>query len=233
MKRSKRYNQIAAKLEKSKEYLLDEAISLMKEVASTKFDESVEVAVRLGVDPRHADQMVRGTVSLPNGTGKTVRVLVLTKGTKEKEAQEAGADHVGLDDYLEKIQQGWLDCDVIIATPDVMSSVGKLGKVLGPKGMMPNPKSGTVTFDIGQAVKDVKAGKIDFRVDRNGNLHAAVGKISFEVSKIKENIKAFLETVLRLKPTTAKGQYLRSVTLSTTMGPGIKLDRAALIDELK
>jgi large subunit ribosomal protein L1 len=233
MKRSKRYNQIATKLEKSKEYLLDEAISLMKEVASTKFDESVEVAVRLGVDPRHADQMVRGTVSLPNGTGKTVRVLVLTKGTKEKEAQEAGADHVGLDDYLEKIQQGWLDCDVIIATPDVMSSVGKLGKVLGPKGMMPNPKSGTVTFDIGQAVKDVKAGKIDFRVDRNGNLHAAVGKISFEVSKIKENIKAFLETVLRLKPTTAKGQYLRSVTLSTTMGPGIKLDRAALIDELK
>lgn len=233
MKRSNRYNQIAAKLDKSKEYLLEEAISLMKEVASTKFDESVEVAVRLGVDPRHADQMVRGTVSLPNGTGKTVRVLVLTKGTKEKEAQEAGADHVGLDDYLEKLQQGWLDCDVIIATPDVMSIVGKLGKVLGPKGMMPNPKSGTVTFDIGQAVKEVKAGKIDFRVDRNGNLHAAVGKISFEVSKIKENIKAFLETVLRLKPTSAKGQYLRSVTLSTTMGPGIKLDRTALIDELK
>jgi len=233
MKRSNRYNQSAAKLDKSKEYLLEEAISLMKEAASTKFDESVEVAVRLGVDPRHADQMVRGTVSLPNGTGKTVRVLVLTKGTKEKEAQEAGADHVGLDDYLEKLQQGWLDCDVIIATPDVMSIVGKLGKVLGPKGMMPNPKSGTVTFEIGQAVKEVKAGKIDFRVDRNGNLHAAVGKISFEVSKIKENIKAFLETVLRLKPTTAKGQYLRSVTLSTTMGPGIKLDRTALIDELK
>lgn len=233
MKRSNRYNQIAAKLDKTKEYLLEEAISLMKEATSTKFNESVEVAVRLGVDPRHADQMVRGTVSLPNGTGKTARVLVLTKGTKEKEAQEAGADHVGLDDYLEKLQQGWLDCDVIIATPDVMSSVGKLGKVLGPKGMMPNPKSGTVTFEIGQAVKEVKAGKIDFRVDRNGNLHAAVGKISFEAPKIKENIKAFLETVLRLKPTTAKGQYLRSVTLSTTMGPGIKLDRAALIDELK
>ncbi|HEX9973011.1 MAG TPA: 50S ribosomal protein L1 [bacterium] len=233
MKRSKRYNQIASKIEIGKEYLLDEAISLIKETPTTKFDESIEVAVRLGVDPRHADQMVRGTVALPNGTGKTVRVLVLTKGTKEKEAQEAGADLVGLDDYLEKLQQGWLDCDVIIATPDVMSSVGKLGKVLGPKGMMPNPKSGTVTFDVGQAVKEVKAGKIDFRVDRNGNLHAAVGKISFEVSKIKENVKAFLETVLRLKPTTAKGLYLRSVTVSTTMGPGITLNRAALIEELK
>jgi large subunit ribosomal protein L1 len=233
MKRSKRYNQIASKIEIGKEYLLDEAISLIKEIPTTKFDESIEVAVRLGVDPRHADQMVRGTVALPNGTGKTVRVLVLTKGTKEKEAQEAGADLVGLDDYLEKLQQGWLDCDVIIATPDVMSSVGKLGKVLGPKGMMPNPKSGTVTFDVGQAVKAVKAGKIDFRVDRNGNLHAAVGKISFEVAKIKENVKAFLETVLRLKPTTAKGLYLRSVTVSTTMGPGITLNRAALIEELK
>lgn len=233
MKRSKRYIQTESKIEKSKEYLLEEAISLMKEMTATKFDESVEVAVRLGVDPRHADQMVRGTVSLPNGTGKTVRVLVLTKGTKEKEAQEAGADHVGLDDFLEKLQQGWLDCDVIIATPDVMSSVGKLGKILGPKGMMPNPKSGTVTFEVGQAVKEVKAGKIDFRVDRNGNLHAAVGKISFEVSKVKENVKAFLETVLRLKPATAKGQYLRSVTLSTTMGPGVKLNRAALLEELK
>lgn len=233
MKRSKRYKQIASKVERGKEYTLDEAITLLKEFASTKFDESVEVAVRLGVDPRHADQMVRGTVSLPNGTGKTVRVLVLTKGSKEKEAQEAGADHVGLDEYIEKLQQGWLDCDVIIATPDVMSTVGKLGKVLGPKGMMPNPKSGTVTFEVGQTVKEVKAGKIDFRVDRNGILHVATGKISFEVSKIKENVKAFLEMVMRLKPTSAKGQYLRSVTLSTTMGPGIRLDRATLMDELK
>jgi len=233
MERSKRYQQIVSKLEGGKEYLLDEAVALVKEFATTKFDQSIEVAVRLGVDPRHADQMVRGTVSLPNGTGKTVRVLVLTKGSKEKEAQDAGADFVGLDEYVEKLQQGWLECDVIIATPDVMSIVGKLGKVLGPKGMMPNPKSGTVSFEVGQAVKEVKAGKIDFRVDRNGNLHAAVGKTSFDISKIKENIKAFLETVLRLKPTTAKGQYLRSVTLSTTMGPGIKLDRAALIDELK
>lgn len=233
MKRSKRYQQIVSKLEKGKEYLLDEAVALLKEFATTKFDQSIEVAVRLGVDPRHADQMVRGTVTLPNGTGKTARVLVLTKGSKEKEAQDAGADFVGLDEYVEKLQQGWLDCDVIIATPDVMSIVGKLGKVLGPKGMMPNPKSGTVSFEVGQAVKEVKAGKIDFRVDRNGNLHAAVGKTSFDISKIKENVKAFLETVLRLKPTTAKGQYLRSVTLSTTMGPGVKLDRAALLDELK
>ncbi len=233
MKRSKRYKKISSKIEKGKEYNLDEAITLLKELATTKFDESVEVALKLGIDPRHADQMVRGTVSLPNGTGKTVRVLVLTKGSKEKESQEAGADYVGLDEYVEKIQQGWLDCDVIIATPDVMSTVGKLGKILGPKGMMPNPKSGTVTFEVGQAVKDVKAGKIDFRVDRNGNLHVAAGKISFDVPKIKENIKAFLETVLRIKPASAKGQYIRSVILSTTMGPGIPLDRAALLDELK
>lgn len=233
MQHSKRYKQISGKVERGKEYSLEEAISLLKEVASTKFDESVEVAVRLGVDPRHADQMIRGTVSLPNGTGKTVRVLVMTKGGKEKEAQEAGADHVGLDEYIEKIQQGWSDCDVIIATPDVMSMVGKLGKILGPKGMMPNPKSGTVTFEVGQAVKEVKAGKIDFRVDRNGNLHVAAGKISFEVSKIKENVKAFLEMVMRLKPASAKGQYLRSVTLSSTMGPGIRLDRSALLEEMK
>ncbi len=233
MKRSKRYLQAASKIEKGKAYTLDEAITLLKSTASAKFDESVEVAVNLGVDPKYADQMVRGTVTLPNGTGKTVRVLVLTKGAKEKEALDAGADYVGLDEYIEKIQQGWLDCDVIIATPDVMSVVGKLGKILGPKGMMPNPKSGTVTFEVGQAVRETKAGKIDFRVDRNGILHVAVGKISFEVAKIKENIKAFLETVLRLKPATAKGQYLQAVTLSTTMGPGIPLDRAALLDELK
>lgn len=233
MKRSRRYKSITSKIEQGKEYNLDEAITLLKELASAKFDESIEIAVRLGVDPRHADQMVRGTVSLPNGTGKTVRVLVLTKGGKEKEAQEAGADYVGLDEYVEKIQQGWLDCDVIIATPDVMSNVGKLGKILGPKGMMPNPKSGTVTFEVGQSVKDIKAGKIDFRVDRNGNLHVAAGKISFEVAKIKENVKAFFEMVLRLKPASAKGQYIRSVTLSTTMGAGIPLDRAALMDELK
>jgi len=233
MKRSKRYNEANAKIEKGREYSLDDAIALLKELPVMKFDESVEVALKLGVNPKHADQMVRGTVSLPNGTGKTARVLVFTKGSKEKEAQEAGADFVGMDDYVAKIQQGWLECDVIIATPDAMSVIGRLGKVLGPKGMMPNPKSGTVTMDIAKAVKEVKAGKIEFRVDRNGNLHVALGKISFDAPKIKENILSFVDTVIRMKPAAAKGQYIRSATVTTTMGPGIKLDRTALLDELK
>lgn len=233
MKRSKRYSEAVTKVEKGKGYSLDEAIALLKELPKAKFDESIEVALKLGVNPKHADQMVRGTVSLPNGTGKTARVLVLTKGAKEKEAQDAGADFVGLGEYAEKLQQGWLDCDVIIATPDAMSVVGKLGKILGPKGMMPNPKSGTVTMDVGRAVKEVKAGKIEFRVDRNGNLHVAVGKISFDAPKIKENILSFVDTVVRMKPVAAKGQYLRSATVTTTMGPGILIDRAALLDELK
>lgn len=233
MKRSKRYNEQVAKLGKGQTYGLEPAVEIMKNTASAKFDESIDIAVRLGVDPRHADQMVRGTVALPHGTGKTVRVLVLTKGGKEKEAKEAGADYVGMDEYVEKLQQGWLECDVIIATPDAMSTVGKLGRILGPKGMMPNPKSGTVTFEVGQAIKDVKAGRIDFRVDRNGNLHVAAGKASFTAAQIKDNVKAFLEMIVRLKPASAKGQYIRSVTLSTTMGPGVKLDRAALMDELK
>ncbi len=233
MKRSKRYSEAVTKVENGKEYSLEEAIALLKDLPKTKFDESVEVALRLGVDPKHADQMVRGTVSLPNGTGKTVRVLVLTKGAKEKEAQDAGADFVGLDEYAEKLQKGWLECDVIIATPDAMSVVGKLGKILGPKGMMPNPKSGTVTMDVAKAVKDVKAGKIEFRVDRNGNLQVAAGKLSFDAPKIKENILSFMDTVVRMKPAAAKGQYLRRVTVTTTMGPGVLLDRAALLDELK
>ncbi|NOZ62941.1 MAG: 50S ribosomal protein L1 [Calditrichaeota bacterium] len=233
MKRSKRYKEAFAKLEKGKTYSLDDAIKMMKELPKAKFDESIEVALRLGVNPRHADQMVRGTVTLPHGTGKTVKVLVLTKGGKQKEAEEAGADYVGLDEYVEKIQQGWLDCDVIIATPDAMGAVGKLGRVLGPKGLMPNPKSGTVTMEVGRAVKEVKAGKIEFRVDRNGNLHAAVGKVSFDEGKIKENVLAFVDTVVRLKPASAKGQYLRAATITTTMSPGIPLDRSALIDELK
>ena len=233
MKRSKRYIKANANIEKGKDYTLDDAIALLKELPKMKFDESVEIVLRLGVDPKHADQMIRGTVSLPNGTGKTVRVLVLTKGSKEKEAQEAGADFVGMDEYVEKIRQGWLECDVIIATPDAMSVVGKLGKILGPKGMMPNPKSGTVTMDVVKAVKEVKAGKIEFRVDRNGNLHAAIGKISFDIPKIKENILSFLDTVVRMKPSAAKGQYIKSATVTTTMGPGISLDRAALLDELK
>ncbi len=233
MKRSKRYAEANSKLERGKEYTLDDAIALLKEMPKAKFDESIEVALRLGVDPRQADQMVRGTVSLPNGTGKTARVLVLTKGAKEKEAQDAGADFVGLEEYAEKIQNGWLDCDVIIATPDAMGVIGKLGKILGPKGMMPNPKSGTVTMDVAKAVKEVKAGKIEFRVDRNGNLHVAVGKLSFAAPKIKENIISFVDTVMRMKPSSAKGQYLRSASITSTMGPGIKLDRAALLDELK
>jgi len=233
MKRSKRYKQSVSKLDRSKQYTLGEAIELIKSLPHAKFDESVEVALRLGVNPRHADQMVRGTVTLPNGTGKTVRVLVLTKGGKEKEAQAAGADYVGLEEYVEKIQGGWLECDVIIATPDAMGIVGKLGRILGPKGMMPNPKSGTVTMDVAQAVNEIKAGKIEFRVDRNGNLHAAVGKLSFDANKIKENMLAFLDMVVRLRPTSAKGQYLRAATVTTTMGPGIALERSALLDELK
>ncbi|MDW7679818.1 MAG: 50S ribosomal protein L1 [bacterium] len=233
MKRSKRYKQSVSKLDRSKQYTLGEAIELIKSLPHAQFDESVEVALRLGVNPRHADQMVRGTVTLPNGTGKTVRVLVLTKGGKEKEAQAAGADYVGLEEYVEKIQGGWLECDVIIATPDAMGVVGKLGRILGPKGMMPNPKSGTVTMDVAQAVNEIKAGKIEFRVDRNGNLHAAVGKLSFDANKIKENMLAFLDMVVRLRPTSAKGQYLRAATVTTTMGPGIALERSALLDELK
>ena len=233
MKRSKRYKQAASKVEKGRGYTLDEAIDLLKQLPKANFDESVEVALRLGVNPRHADQMVRGTVTLPNGTGKTAKVLVLTKGSKEKEAQDTGADYVGLDEYVEKIQQGWLDCDVIIATPDVMGVVGKLGRILGPRGMMPNPKSGTVTMEVANAVKEVKAGKIEFRVDRNGNLHAAVGKLSFDKDKLKENILAFVDTVIRLKPASAKGQYLRAATVTSTMGPGVPIERNALLDELK
>lgn len=233
MKRSKRYLDIRKKIESGKEYSLDDAISLLKATANAKFDETVDVALRLGVDPRHADQMIRGAVSMPHGIGKTVRVLVLTKGIKETEAKEAGADYIGLDDYLEKIQQGWLEFDVIIATPDVMGAVGKLGKILGPKGLMPNPKSGTVTMDVGKAVKEVKAGKIEFRVDRTGIVHVGVGKVSFDQNKIKDNVKAFVDTIIRMKPASAKGQYLRSATITSTMGVGIRLDRSMLLEEIK
>ncbi|MGQ9559602.1 MAG: 50S ribosomal protein L1 [Candidatus Oleimicrobiaceae bacterium] len=233
MKRSRRFQEALSKRDPSKQYPLDEAVKLVKEAATAKFDETVEISVRLGVDPRHADQMVRGSVTLPHGLGKTKRVLVLTKGEKEKEALDAGADYVGLDEYLEKIQGGWLDFDAVVATPDVMGQVGKLGKILGPRGLMPNPKSGTVTFNVAEAVKEIKAGKVDFRVDKYGILHVPLGKVSFPADKLVENVKAFMETVIRLKPTTAKGQYVRSVTLSSTMGPGIKLDRAALLDEVR
>ncbi|MEX2282137.1 MAG: 50S ribosomal protein L1 [Gemmatimonadota bacterium] len=201
----------------------DEAVKLVKENAFAKFDETVEVAVRLGVDPRHADQVVRGTVVLPHGTGKSVRVLVVAQGDKAKEAQDAGADFVGME-YIQKITDGWLDFDVAVATPDVMGQFGKLGRVLGPRGLMPSPKAGTVTFDIGKAVKEIKAGKIEFRVDKTGNLHAPIGRVSFDQQKLAANLEAFMDTVVRAKPSSAKGTYIRSVTVSSTMGPGVRID---------
>jgi large subunit ribosomal protein L1 len=225
MKESKRYKESASKLDAKKNHTIDEAVSVVKEMATAKFVESIDVAVRLGVDPKKADQAVRGTVSLPHGIGKEVRVLVLTKPPRDEEAKAAGADHAGLADYIQQIQGGWSDVDVVIATPDVMGEVGKLGKILGPRGLMPNPKSGTVTNDVAKAVQEVKAGKIEFRVDKAGIVHAGVGKVDFEENKLVENIQAFLSTVVRLKPTTAKGTYIKSIHLSSTMGPGVKIDR--------
>jgi large subunit ribosomal protein L1 len=213
-----------SKVDAQRAYQLNEASSLVKDITTTKFDASVDVAVRLGVDPRKANQMVRGTVSLPHGTGKTVRVLVLCTPDKEAEAKEAGADHVGLDDYIEKIKGGWTDIDVIITTPTVMGKVGALGKILGPRGLMPNPKTGTVTMEVGKAVSEVKAGKIDFKVDKYGIIHASVGKVSFSPDKIEENAKELLSTIMRLKPSAAKGTYLKSIYMSSTMSPGIQID---------
>lgn len=223
-KRGKKYKKAAEGIDRQKYYDLEDAIKMVLDRSYAKFDESVEVAIRLGVDPRHADQMVRGSVVLPHGTGKEVKVLVFAKGEKEREAREAGADYVGGEEYAEKIQKGWLDFDRVIATPDMMSLVGKLGKILGPRGLMPNPKVGTVTFDIGRVVRESKAGKVDFRVDKTGIIHVAVGKVSFGVSKIMENIKALLDLVIRLKPPSSKGVYLKAIALSSTMGPGIKVD---------
>ncbi|MDZ7362860.1 MAG: 50S ribosomal protein L1 [candidate division KSB1 bacterium] len=230
---SRRFKALQKQVEPGKEYSLEEAVKLLKKTATAKFDESVEVAVRLGVDPRHADQAVRGTVALPHGTGKSVRVLVLCKSAKEKEAKDAGADYVGFDEYIRKINDGWFDFDVMIATPDVMGEVGKLGKILGPRGLMPNPKSGTVTFDVAKAVQEVKAGKIEFRVDKTGILHVNVGKASFSEPQLVDNIRTFMDTVVRLKPASAKGQYIRSVTISSTMGPGIAIDRNGMMAEAK
>jgi len=226
MKLTKKQKEVKKNVELNKDYKIAEAIALVKKFAKAKFDESVDLAVNLGVDPKHADQVVRGTVSLPHGTGKTVKVLVIAKPEKQQEAIDAGADHVGFEDYLKKIQDGWTDIDVIIAAPDTMSELGKLGKVLGPRGLMPNPKSGTVTPNIGQAVKEVKAGKIDFRVDKNGTVHSAIGKASFSEQQLVDNVTTFINMIIKLKPAAAKGTYIKSLTVSSTMGPGIKIDRA-------
>ncbi len=211
---------------------LAEAVKLVKQTARAKFDETIVVSSHLGVDPRHSDQLVRGTVVLPHGTGKSLRVLVLAKGEKQQEALAAGADFAGSEEFVKKIQDGWLDVDAIVATPDMMGEVGKLGRVLGPRGLMPNPKSGTVTFDVTKAVKELKAGKIEFRVDKGANVHAPVGKASFSEDKLLDNARAFLRELMRSKPTAAKGHYVRSLTISSTMGPGITLDPAAITAEL-
>ena len=216
------------KIEPGKQYTLTEASKMVKDVTFTKFDASVDIDIRLGVDPRKANQMVRGVVTLPHGTGKETRVLVLCTPDKEDEAKQAGADHVGLDDYIEKIQQGWTDIDVIITMPSVMAKIGKLGRVLGPRGLMPNPKSGTVTMEIGKAVQEVKAGKIDFKVDKFGIVHTSIGKVSFTAEKITENAREFIHTLMKLKPTATKGTYLRSIYISSTMSPGIRIDAKAI-----
>jgi large subunit ribosomal protein L1 len=226
---TKNQKAIAEKFDADKAYSLTEASSLVKELSNAKFDASVDLAVRLGVDPRKANQMVRGTVSLPHGTGKTVRVLVLCNPDKEQEAKDAGADFVGLDEYVAKIKDGWTDVDVIITTPQVMGKVGALGRILGPRGLMPNPKSGTVTMEVGKAVQDVKAGKIDFKVDKYGIIHASVGKVSFSSDKLVENTQEVLSTLMRLKPAAAKGTYMMSIYLSSTMGPGIRVDHKSAV----
>ncbi len=227
MKRSKRYRELVGKIDRDVEYGVEEGVQLLKSLSAAKFDETVEVAMRLGVDPRHADQMVRGTVTLPHGTGKTVRVLVFAKGEKVDQALEAGADFAGLDEYIEKIKAGWLDFDVAVASPDVMGMVGRLGKILGTRGLMPNPKSGTVTPDVASAVKEIKAGKIDFRVDKTGIIHSGIGKMSFGQEQIVENLRTFVNAIIKLKPAAAKGTYLRSISISSTMSPGIFLDRSS------
>jgi len=221
-----------AKIDRTKRYTLEEAIKLVKEVAYANFDESVDIAVRLGVDPRHSDQMVRGAVVLPHGIGKKIRVLVFAKGEKEKEAIEAGADYVGAEEYIEKIKQGWLEFDRVIAIPQMMSQVGKLGKILGPRGLMPNPKMGTVTMDVATAVKEAKAGKIEYKVDKAGIIHAPVGRVSFDEQKLKENILTLMEDIIRRKPPSAKGTYIKSIAISSTMGPGIKIDPQSILSQL-
>jgi large subunit ribosomal protein L1 len=221
----KKFRAAAASFDRTRAYPAREAVEKVKGAAFARFDESVDVSLNLGVDPRHADQIVRGTVVLPHGVGKTVRVLVLAAGDRAKEAEAAGADMVGVE-YIQKIKDGWLDCDVIVATPDLMGQVGQLGRVLGPRGLMPNPKSGTVTMDVAKAVREVKAGKIEFRVDKTGNIHAPIGKVSFPVDQLHQNLTAFLDAVVRAKPAAAKGEFIRTVTVSSTMGPGARVDTA-------
>jgi large subunit ribosomal protein L1 len=230
---SKRYASARGRLEPERQYSLDEALTLVKDVSTAKFDESVDLSFRLGVDPKHADQMVRGAVVLPNGIGKTVRVAVFAKGEKEREAREAGADVVGAEDLVERIQGGWMDFDTTVATPDLMGQVGRLGKVLGPRGLMPNPKLGTVTFDVGRAVREAKAGKVEFRVDKAGNVHTPIGKRSFGPEQLRANALALIEAIIRAKPAAAKGTYLRSLTVSTTMSPGIPVDAVGVANQFK
>jgi large subunit ribosomal protein L1 len=231
--RGKKYEEARKSVDRNKRYDLEMGIQILKDTAKAKFDESVDMAIRLGVNPKHSDQMVRGTVALPHGVGKKVRVLVFAKGEKEKEARDAGADFVGADDLAEKITGGWTDFDKAIATPDMMGTVGKLGKILGPRGLMPNPKVGTVTFEVGRAVKELKAGRVEFKVEKTGIVHTTVGKVSFEEGKLKENVLALMDVIIRAKPASSKGTYLKSIAISTTMGPGIKLDPNALRGAMK
>lgn len=229
----KKINEARGKIDSTKRYELREALELLKELSYARFDESVEMAVRLGVNPRHADQMVRGSVVLPNGIGRVPRVLVFAKGDKEREARDAGADYVGGDDLAQKISEGWLEFDRTAATPDMMSVVGKLGKILGPRGLMPNPKTGTVSPDIGQVVEEIKSGKVEFRVDKAGIVHVGIGKVSFELDSLEANATALLETLTRVKPATSKGKYMKGISLSSTMGPGIKLDELAVANAFR
>ena len=227
-RRGKKYTAARAQIAADRAYSIEEAIPLVQKVKFAKFDETVELTLRLGVDPKHADQMVRGTVVLPHGLGKTKKVLVIAGGEKQKEAQDAGADFVGGEELVEKIQGGWMDFEAVVATPDMMRAVGKLGKVLGPRGLMPNPKTGTVTQDIAKAIREIKAGKVEFRVDKTGIVHAPVGKISFETSKLVDNTKALVDSIMKAKPAAAKGKYVKSVTICSTMGPGIRIDTTSI-----
>lgn len=228
-KKGKKYQESLKQIDAEKAYNIDEAVGLVKKTATANFDETIEAAIRLGIDTRKNDQQVRGAVVLPNGTGKTVRVLVFAKGDKVKEAEEAGADYVGDQEYINKISQGWFDFDVVVATPDMMAEVGKIGRILGPKGLMPNPKTGTVTPDVSKAVEEIKAGKVEYRADKQGNVHVPIGKASFENSKLLENFETVVETLVKAKPAAAKGTYLRNISVSSTMGPGVKVNRSNYI----